>query len=271
MVSLLNYSLNRIIVLPDEILLQHSKHLVKTNEKLTHTLFNARENQVIHTPASYENYILQAVTDGNANKLRQALLSPFSGTAGKMSSDPIQQEKFTFISFATLVTRAAIAGGLNPELAFSLSDIYCQTIDKSQNILEISKLAMDMCLDFTEKVASAQGKTRLSPDIVTCSEYISGHLHDDIDLHQIASLVRLGSKSLSRKFKNETGLSINNYMHRERMKEARSLLEYSDYSISEIGYYLHYNSQSYFSTIFKKFNGITPQQFRAQIKITKLH
>lgn len=270
-VSLLNFTFNDTILSPEEILLHHQTQLTNTNETLTHTLFQARETHVVHTPASYENFILQAVVDGDVIKLRQALLTPFTGEAGKMSNEPIQQEKFTFISLATLVTRAAISGGLNPELAYSLSDIYCQAVDKSHDIQDISKLAMEMCLDFTEKVAAAQGKSDLSPEIATCCEYISIHLHEEIDLQQLAAQTRPGPKALSKKFKNETGISVINYIHRERMKEARSLLEYSDYSIAEIGYYLQYNSQSYFSTIFKKFNGITPKQYRDQVKITRLH
>jgi AraC-like DNA-binding protein len=270
-VSLVNYTFTQSFISPDAILLLRPNLLQSTDAALTRTLFDARENQVVHTPASYEHHVLQAVSDGNITKLKQALLSPVSGKVGKMSSDPIRQEKYTFISFVTLVTRAAIAGGLNPELAFSLSDIYCQTVDRSQDILEISKLAFEMCLDFTEKVAAAQGKARLSPAISACCEYISAHLHDDIDMEHLAAQVRLGTKSLSKKFKTETGLPITDYIHRERIKEARSLLEHSDYSVSEIGYFLKYGSQSYFSSIFKKFNGVTPQQFREQVKKARLY
>jgi len=128
-----------------------------------------------------------------------------------------------------------------------------------------------MCTDFTDKVAAAQGKARLSPAISACCEYINAHLHDEIDLEHLSAQARLGAKSLSRKFKTETGLPILDYLHRERVKEARSLLEFSDYSISEIGYFLKYSSQSYFSSIFKKFSGVTPQQFREQVKKARLY
>jgi AraC-like DNA-binding protein len=271
LISLVNFTFTQMLVSPDEILLLRPSQIPDSDAILTRALFDARENQVMHTPASFENYILQAVTDGDITKLKQALLSPVSGSVGKMSGDSIRQEKYTFISFVTLVTRAAITGGLSPELAFSLSDIYCQSVDKSQDILEISKLSMEMCLDFTEKVAAAQGKTWLSPTISACCEYISTHLHNEIDLGDLAAQVRLGTKSLSRKFKAETGLSILDYIHRERVKEARSLMEHSDYSISEIGYFLQYGSQSYFSSVFKKFSGVTPQQFREQVKKSRLY
>jgi AraC-like DNA-binding protein len=111
-----------------------------------------------------------------------------------------------------------------------------------------------------------RGRDKLSPGVAICCEYINLHLHDEVNLFQLTKLVRLGPKSLSKKFKLETGLSVSDYIHQERIKEARALLEYSDYSISEIGYHLQYGSQSYFSSVFKKFSGVTPQQFRGQLK-----
>jgi len=266
--ALLNYLFNGILISPEDILLSHSPVPEEVDRSLTHALFSARENQVMHTLASYEHYVLQAITDGNLPKLKQALLSPVSGSVGKMSDDPIQQEKYTFICFITLVTRAAIAGGLNQELAFSLSDIYCQKADRLHDISEITKLSWEMCVEFTERVAALKGRDRLSPGIAKCCEYINMHLHDDIQLSQLAALVRVSPKSLSKRFKQETGASVADYIHRERIKEAQALLEYSDYSISEIGYHLQYASQSYFSTIFKKFSGATPQQFREGLKQT---
>jgi AraC-like DNA-binding protein len=229
-------------------------------------LFRSRESRVLHTPASFEHYVLQAVTDGNVAKLKQALMAPQSGSVGRMSSDPLRQERYTFICFVTLVTRAAIAGGLSPEVAFSMSDVFCQAVDQSDDISAIARLSLEMCLSFTEKVAAAQGRAKLSPAIAACCEYISAHLHEDIRLPQLVQVTRLQARSLSRRFKSEVGLSLNDYIHLERIKEAQSLLEYSEYSISEIGYYLQYGSQSYFSTVFSKFCGVTPRQFREQSK-----
>lgn len=269
-VSLLNYTFNQALVTQDHLLLLLPSIHLNTEENLAHALFQTRESQVTHTPASFEHHMLQAITDGNVAKLKQAFLQPMTGSVGRMSSDPLQQEKFTFISFATLVTRAAIAGGLSQELAFSLSDIYCQAVDRQQNSFEISKLAMEMSIDFTEKVAAVKGKTGRTPLISTCCDYISTHLHEEIDLQQLANLVRVSPKTLSKKFKAETGQTVSDYIHRERIKEAQALLEFSDYSISEIGYYLQFGSQSYFSSIFKKFSGLPPQQFREQLKKSKL-
>ena len=49
---------------------------------------------------------------------------------------------------------------------------------------------------------------------------------------------------------------------RRKLEEARSLLIYTDKTISEISEYLCFSTQSYFQNVFKKQYGMTPMQFR---------
>ena len=72
----------------------------------------------------------------------------------------------------------------------------------------------------------------------------------------------LCSRSLSLRFKAEMGMGIPEYVHREKLREAEYLLRHTGYSLSEITSYLNYPSQSYFTQIFKKYRGLTPQQYR---------
>jgi AraC-like DNA-binding protein len=49
---------------------------------------------------------------------------------------------------------------------------------------------------------------------------------------------------------------------REKVKLARNLLIYSEYSIENIGLYLGFSSQSHFGRVFKKYTGVTPNIYR---------
>ena len=49
---------------------------------------------------------------------------------------------------------------------------------------------------------------------------------------------------------------------KEKIKLAENLLIYSEYSIEQIGLYLGFSSQSHFGTIFKKYENMTPKQYR---------
>ena len=67
---------------------------------------------------------------------------------------------------------------------------------------------------------------------------------------------------LTNKFKKELGFDVSSFIMRCRLEEAKSLLTYSDKTLSEISTYLCFSSQSYFQNIFKKKYGITPLNYR---------
>ena len=64
------------------------------------------------------------------------------------------------------------------------------------------------------------------------------------------------------RFKKETGQSVADYLHAQKMQEAKYLLRSTDYTLADIAEFLNYASQSYFTKIFRQFTGQTPQQYR---------
>ena len=179
-----------------------------------------------------------------------------------MSSSELRQERYTLICLATLLSRAAIRGGLSAEIAFSLSDIYCQRADILDDPKSIQLLEYSMMVDFCEKVHTVCANQDLSSVVQKCIDYISIHLHESISLNLLSAHCGLCTRSLSLRFRAETGFAIPDYIHREKIKEAQFLLRHTEYSLSEIAVFLNYSSQSYFIVWFKKICGITPKYYR---------
>lgn len=67
---------------------------------------------------------------------------------------------------------------------------------------------------------------------------------------------------LSRKFKEEIGVSLNNYINIAKVERAKLLLTITDDSIQEITDRLHFCSRSYFSEAFRKFTGTSPAKYK---------
>ncbi len=233
-----------------------------SKQKLESVLFDLREEEEFHVPMDFESDICAAIEDGNASVLERRLQTPTSGRVGRMSANALQQQKYAFISFATLISRAAIRGGLPNEVAFSLSDIYCQRADVQREIPVLEQLTYDMALDFCTRVAEVRQASIQSPPVRICLDYISQHLHDDLRLDRLAHHCGLCSRSLSMKFKAELGVGITEYIHREKLREAKYLLTHTDHTLTQITSYLNYPTQSYFTQIFKKYEGCTPLQYR---------
>jgi AraC-like DNA-binding protein len=227
-------------------------------------LFENREDGRVHTSYSQELTVLNYIKEGDLKRLESTYRSLPQIKYGKMSDNPIRQLFYGCIANTTLVTRYAIEGGLEEEVAFTLSDVYIQKMEKCKTLYELHLLNEKMAVDFTEHVAKAkEGKhpAYLEP-INKCIELIYKNLHQRITLNMLAIEVHLTPKYLSHLFHKETGQTLTEFIEAKRIEEAKNLLIYSQYSYSKISTYLCFNSHSYFISVFKKRVGITPKEYR---------
>lgn len=95
-------------------------------------------------------------------------------------------------------------------------------------------------------------------------QFVDQHLCDsNLSLNYVAEAFDLSDSYVSRLFKEKTGNNFLDYMNRARIEKAKMiLLSQRETSIQEIGFAVGYNSDAAFRRIFKKYEGITPSQFR---------
>ena len=236
------------------------------NFSLTHEMLENAENERIHTSYAQEKAILECVSNGDIHALENTYYSLPTTVYGKMTSSNSKLKLLFYASIAntTLVTRYAIEGGLNEETAFSLSDVYIRKMEQCTDVDALMKLNEQMAIEFTLRVAEAKKtpKNYYSPAISRVIDYIYHGKNKTLTLNQLASLVNLTPKYLSALFHKETGQTLTVFIHKVLIEKAQNLLAYSDYSLGEISTYLNFSSQSYFISIFKRYTGITPGQYR---------
>ncbi len=92
--------------------------------------------------------------------------------------------------------------------------------------------------------------------------YIYDNLNEKLTSNELAKVIGLNETYFSRLFHNETGQTINEFVHAAKIGVAEDLLKYSDFSYAEIALSLGFSSQSAFITLFKKIKGITPKKYR---------
>ena len=98
--------------------------------------------------------------------------------------------------------------------------------------------------------------------------YIHENYRNAISLSDIADDCNVSKVHLSRKFKEKTGVGINEYIVLYRLKRAKELLLTKDkMSICEVAFDCGFNDSNYFSWLFKKKQGVTPSQYRKNTKV----
>lgn len=113
-------------------------------------------------------------------------------------------------------------------------------------------------LDYAEEVKKSESI------IDKAKQFIFEHYMDDISRNDVAASVFLTPEYFAKLFKAETGIVIKDFINNCRIERAKDLLINSDTSISMIASQVGFDSFSYFSTVFKKLTGVSPQVFRKE-------
>lgn len=217
-----------------------------------------------HNTDELEAMMISCVEYGRVDEIQKLFQQPVAGRAGTMAADTLRQEKNLVICTATLVTRAAIRGGLDRATAFFLSDTYIQKAELMKDYAGLLRLNARMVEDFTQRVAEARCGTGASQLIRSAREYILTHLDEPITTEDLSRAMRMNRTYLCKRFQEETGMTVNHYVTTVKMDEARRLLEVTKKTSAEIAEVLGYSSQSYFQSVFKKSTGKTPGEYRAK-------
>lgn len=267
-------------VVPPVRFLQYGQmlHYTLTEEKIPTSAFyhisdsteNTHINQVEklqearkHGTWAAEQAMMKLVEEGNLDyrKYRDRFIT--SGRVGKMSvGDPIRQVKNQIIVLTALCTRAAIRGGLDPNTAYTISDRYIQSIETCTSIADLAEVGHAMEDDFVRRVHQIKQQNGISPQIQKCCDYIQLHVEEKITVAQLANLVGHADNYLIKKFHQETGKTIREYIMEVKMERAKQLLRDSNGTVQDVAEQLGFASQSHFGDKFKKHTGMTPVQWR---------
>lgn len=104
--------------------------------------------------------------------------------------------------------------------------------------------------------------TNYSPCVLLAIEYIRTHLSLRLSISSLSAHTFVSESTLSKKFKNEVGMTIGNYIDETVLFEAEQLLLRSNLTVLQISERFGFCDQFYFSRRFKQKYGTTPQKYR---------
>lgn len=237
---------------------------IRTEEAKALTESGLSEDSVdVHNTLALEQTLMNFVRKGDLDALNKFIEQPVVVNSGKIASDQIRQQKNIFIVSCTLVSRAAIRGGMDVNDSLSLSDFYIKNCELLNNLPQIAALQLKMVVDFTTKVNKIRNGNKTTKLVIDVKNYILHHLSEQITATAIANALYISRGYLCEKFKKESGTTLSDFILSSKTEEAKQLLTLTDKSISAISEYLGFSSQSHFNNTFKKYTGVTPNRYRA--------
>ena len=160
------------------------------------------------------------------------------------SNKPLFDSMFRYILSQAVDTMSVDTTKLNSVMGTILNIIY-----------------RDYHLDISKEESEVKGK-----NIRPVREFIEKNYALNLSIDGLAKKFFISPFYLSKKFKAETGFTINQYIISCRMGEAQRLLIFSDKQIKDIALDCGYDSLPYFYTTFKKYAGCTPQEYKEKYR-----
>ncbi len=216
-----------------------------------------------HNTYELERKMLTCVEEGSQDyKIYQNRLGHEGALGNIAEGTALHQYQVHEITFITLISRAAIRGGLHPEIAYAMSDHYLMQIDRCESLEELTEIGSYAIADFVARVHRLKSEEGISPKIQKVCDYINLHINSKLSIHELADFIGYSDYYLSRCFKQEMGVGLKEYIQDKKLNEACQLLKNTNLSVAEISEKLGFTAQSYFGDIFRRAMGISPGEYR---------
>ncbi|CUX25124.1 helix-turn-helix transcriptional regulator [Clostridium sp. C105KSO13] len=212
-----------------------------------------------------EERLFKMIADGDPN-YKEALAKSASLSSGMKtdSRDSLRRHKNNTLVLLTLCSRACIRGGLAPSISYDLNDFYASKIEECNSMSEMQKLNESMLADYVYRVRKSKEESQTSAPIRNACAYIKSHITESLSIAVLAKQSGYSEYYFSHKFKQETGTSINDYILKEKIDQAKLLLSGTTENIQTISDNLSFSNRSYFYTCFQKLVGMSPSEYRSQ-------
>lgn len=217
---------------------------------------------VINRRYALEDQMIEAVSRGDSRQVQRMFKEMAAVTSDiKFISDNMRDQLVSAAIMRTLVRMGAKQAELSPVLIDSISQEYAQRMQHTASKTEIERLTMCMVESICAQIC-VKNKEAYSLWVSRAIEYMSTNLSKSMTTQEIARAAGMGKPELVRRFRQETGMTVKQYLAQKRCEIAAELLGSSKASVQEIAAYVGYTDNNYFSKVFKANFGVTPWDYR---------
>ncbi len=166
-----------------------------------------------------------------------------------------------FVRILNSIIELIINLGLSIQDIFNYPTNLYEQLSSKETIEEIKVWLKDICDTIINNI-NQHNHTKGPKNIEKIIQFIDDNISTDISLNDIAEYINLSPAYISKIFKEHLGKNYVEYLNISRVEKSKQLLLNTQLTIKEVGFKVGFNSIQTFFRTFKKFEGITPGQFR---------
>lgn len=212
-----------------------------------------------------ENQYLKAVSQGLSHKA-ELIIEDFSAlNFEQRNMDPLRNLQNYCIIMNTLLRKAAEEGSVHPLYIDRVSSDFAKKIEALTSLEGGARLQHEMTRKYCLLVRnhSMKGYSLLTQKaIIKIDSDLTAHL----SLNALAEFLNVNASYLSRLFKNDTGITLTEYVNHKRIEHGIFLLNTTMLQIQTIAQHCGIPDINYFTKLFKKQVHMTPTEYRENIQ-----
>ena len=182
---------------------------------------------------------------------------------GSLARDDFRKQcEYAVVSAAALMRSAAIEEGVPGTTGYRIVDNALLELTKADTPVEIMYVYRDVVNELGEEICRAKG--REDSDVLQdrCKDYVARHIRTSFTIREMAADLGYNASYLSRKFSETEGMTLQQYIMKERLRMTANLLKNSDEKIGTISEYMGFPSQNRMTEQFTREYGMSPTEYR---------
>lgn len=208
----------------------------------------------------YENKIMNLVSQGDIQLLKSGLTELGTSVLPILTSSSLKTEKNYTVIILEKLASLAIQVGKDIVSVIRLRNFYIKKVEEQTEFVGVLATRDSAIIHFTEELHGVSNQARTS--LIRCVlQYINLKIYDNIKVTELAKQFYLSESALRSRFKEEIGVPINEYVNKRKIEESKMMI-WSGIPAGEIARRLSFYDLSHYYRTFKKYTGVTPQQFR---------
>lgn len=138
---------------------------------------------------------------------------------------------------------------------------YIDAIQKKKFFADVSEYMEEIIADVHKRIERVAEK-KYSYMVRLAMSYLESNYSKDVSLTEVADVIGVSANYFSKIFKKEVGTNFVDWFNQLRVEKAKDILKKNTYKVYEVAEMVGYSEYKYFITMFKKYTGETPKQFR---------
>ncbi|MGO4111108.1 response regulator transcription factor [Paenibacillus sp. YAF4_2] len=203
--------------------------------------------------------LFEALQEASFKKAEEMCQEAFKTLAAGGYTEPKLMINYAALTLIKIKSRTS--GIIDPQVGSVLTETASNSIPSCSTSDELLKQLM-CCLSAVHQALTDRKQGSGDAAVEQCLSWIQSHYHEDITLEMAAEQFHFNPSYFSTLIKSRTGRSFSDHLTESRIREAKALLATGKLKIYEIAERCGYRDTKYFTRIFKRQVGLSPEAYK---------